>query len=353
MKKKFVLFISLIGFQISLQACGGLTTQVYGGEITYALNSANPLECTATFTFLFDIPDNVNTDSIWVDWGDGYNSYIFATQIIPDSTHPINGAAVLYKHVYQGMHQYASPPPNGFYTISPLDQYRLFNANNIYGGNSVTIRYYIEANVAIDTNASLVNWAPILSAPGVGIAYTGNVFNQANTMFDTDGDSLFFDFAVPLVNKDVTVPAYLFPDQYCGGGNSTFVIDHGTGQIIWDMPCQQGVFSLAIVVRKYRNGILIGSIMRDEIVYVLHNAISDVSSIPLKDRIQVYPNPANSFIQVQTDRSLSIFIADILGKTILKQNIQSASAIDISTLSSGMYFIRDETNSLLAKFVKQ
>ena len=352
MKKKFALFIAVVFFRISLQACGGVTQQIYGGDISYALNPSNPLECSVAVNLLFDIPDNLSTDSIWLDWGDGHTSYLFAIEISPDSAYTLSGATVLYKHVYRGNHQYASPPANGFYTIAPLDQYRLSNANNIFGGNSVEIRYYIEADVAIDTSAAFVNRAPVLTAPTVGLAYTNTAFNQTNAMTDPDGDSLAFDFAVPLVNTSTTVPAYLFPGQYCGGGSNAFVIDHSTGEITWNVPCQQGAFSLAIAVSKYRNGALIGRIMRDEMVYVLHNTSSDIASSPLNEGIRVYPNPANSLIEVTANRPLSIFIMDALGQTILKENIQSVSAIDISKLNSGVYFIRNESNSLLTKFVK-
>lgn len=67
------------------------------------------------------------------------------------------------------------------------------------------------------------------------------------------------------------VPLYLLPDTYCENlaQSSSFILDTKTGQLTWSTPCVSGFFSYAFVVREYRNGILLGTIMRDQQIIVV------------------------------------------------------------------------------------
>jgi len=75
----------------------------------------------------------------------------------------------------------------------------------------------------------------------------------------------------------------------------------------------------------------------------------------------IYPNPANDFLQIMINKndpnSYSIGIIDITGKEIISQSV-SKETIDISSLTSGMYFVKllnSKTGKLVGteKFVKE
>ncbi|MFN3753499.1 S8 family serine peptidase [Flavobacterium sp.] len=79
----------------------------------------------------------------------------------------------------------------------------------------------------------------------------------------------------------------------------------------------------------------------------------------LDDSIFVYPNPANNVLNYNIKNNIeisSININDISGKEVFRNaNSASNSAIDVSNLASGVYFItfQSDKNSVTKKFVKE
>jgi hypothetical protein len=71
-----------------------------------------------------------------------------------------------------------------------------------------------------------------------------------------------------------------------------------------------------------------------------------------KPIVNIFPNPADKFIQVTTEQPLTICIANSLGQIIRKHHLPSAASIDVSYLEAGIYILLDENNSLLGRFVK-
>ena len=72
----------------------------------------------------------------------------------------------------------------------------------------------------------------------------------------------------------------------------------------------------------------------------------------------IYPNPAKSLLNfdLKSDILISgISIVDIAGKQLIKSNNSVSNSIDISSLSSGVYFItfQSEKKSVTKKFIKQ
>ncbi len=71
----------------------------------------------------------------------------------------------------------------------------------------------------------------------------------------------------------------------------------------------------------------------------------------------IYPNPANSFIDIETEfKNYSISVFDNMGKLILKEETnQNEIRIDISSFSTGIYFIQLQSNHKLVskKFIKE
>lgn len=73
--------------------------------------------------------------------------------------------------------------------------------------------------------------------------------------------------------------------------------------------------------------------------------------------VQLYPNPANDFIQLETnaDQNFKVQIMDMLGKRYNERSLTNSSSIDISNLPLGIYFITITTDNspLVRKFIKK
>ncbi len=97
-------------------------------------------------------------------------------------------------------------------------------------------------------------------------------------------------------------------------------------------------------------------------VIVTHNGCSAtsecvvISNLDNKDFIQkrwiAYPNPAEEKLFIETDDAADVTITEISGKIIRHLPLQPGiNTIDITSLSSGMYFIKSGTSNL--KFIKK
>ena len=74
-----------------------------------------------------------------------------------------------------------------------------------------------------------------------------------------------------------------------------------------------------------------------------------------ENSIQVYPNPTNSIITIDTEMNIrSVRILDLTGK-IITSNSQSSKTINVTDLPSGIFFLEIETEegSFTKKFIKQ
>ena len=69
--------------------------------------------------------------------------------------------------------------------------------------------------------------------------------------------------------------------------------------------------------------------------------------------VAVYPNPVSDNVFIEIERPTTISLVDMNGKRIRDIKLEKASEIDISDLSKGVYFMIDETGSVLSKFVKE
>src|SRR5690606_17630283 len=87
--------------------------------------------------------------------------------------------------------------------------------------------------------------------------------------YDSDGDSLSFEFIVPLQDSAVQVPNYILPTQIGPGPDNVMTLDPVTGDIVWQSPKIAGEYNIAFRVNEYRNGVLISSFIRDMQILVL------------------------------------------------------------------------------------
>ncbi|REJ83554.1 MAG: T9SS C-terminal target domain-containing protein [Bacteroidetes bacterium] len=122
-------------------------------------------------------------------------------------------------------------------------------------------------NEAFVNNTTINNNSPTFSIPPIAFMCIGqeNVFNHG--AIDVDGDSLVYSFIPPrdAVNTPVTyLPGYSIASPI--SSSTPVTIDPVTGDIRL-RPTATEVGVIAVLVLEYRNGVLIGSVMRDIQVY--------------------------------------------------------------------------------------
>lgn len=266
-----------------LLACCFFSTQLWAthyraGEIYYETIGNFQIKATVvTYTKVSPPSNQADRDTVTIDWGDGTNSVIARVNGPINTNGFPNGEMVatdIKMNKYVGTHTYPGAPVNGFFIISFLDQNRMAGINNISGGNSVDVPFYIEDTLKFPNTVANVGFdnSPILLNPPIDYANVNDTFYHNPNAYDPNGDSLWFDLRVPLQDQIDAVPFYLFPDQYCqsnGEPNCTLTIDHHTGEVTWAVPCQQGIFNVAIIVHEYRNGVEMGTLIRDMQIIVL------------------------------------------------------------------------------------
>ena len=69
--------------------------------------------------------------------------------------------------------------------------------------------------------------------------------------------------------------------------------------------------------------------------------------------INVYPNPTNSTLNIEVKEQTQITIVNVLGDVVLTQTLNRLSKIDVSNLTSGVYFIQDSKSGKAIKFIKE
>jgi len=66
-----------------------------------------------------------------------------------------------------------------------------------------------------------------------------------------------------------------------------------------------------------------------------------------------YPNPTSSILNIEVKEQTQISIVNVLGDVIIKQTINGLNKIDVSNLTSGVYFIQDSKTGQAIKFIKE
>ncbi len=84
---------------------------------------------------------------------------------------------------------------------------------------------------------------------------------------------------------------------------------------------------------------------------------STVSENYVSEKFKTYPNPANDFIDIETDLRNGYFsVFDFTGKLILREKlVHNKTRIDLSSYSNGLYFIQLKNDEIVLskKFIKQ
>lgn len=243
----------VIGLFLALGTNQLNATHNRAGEITYRQLSSTTIEATIT-TYTKRSSRPADRDSLTLCWGDG------TCQQVARSNG--NGEDLVgdYKlNQYIATHEYDSA---GTYILSMTDPNRNGGIENINFPNSEQVNFHIQTTfVLLEDGAP--NGSPVFLEMPTDIGYVGKVFTHTPNVFDFEGDSISYEFSVPLSGIANPVLNYQFPDQINPGTENTLTIDPNTGMVTWDAPQREGEYTIAILIKTFREGVLVDQMIRD------------------------------------------------------------------------------------------
>jgi len=228
----FFLFLSFIALSMKIRTVDIAYSQV--SNLTYRIT-------VTTYIIAFGSVD----DTIRVSWGDGASNIISRDTIIDLSNN-------IRKCVFSGIHIYNAPSN---YIVS--FEYLSRNGGIINVPNSANIPVYVEAELVINPFLG-VNNSPVFLNPPTDNACLDHPYVYNMEAYDIDGDSISYKLINCKGENGSDISGYTYPET-----SNIFSIDNTTGDLLWDSPVTQGKYSIAILVEEWRNGIKIGSVIRD------------------------------------------------------------------------------------------
>ncbi|HLT94038.1 MAG TPA: hypothetical protein VKZ56_05725, partial [Membranihabitans sp.] len=166
-----------------------LATHNRAGEITY--EQIGDLTIRITITTYTKTSSHVDRDSLIVYWGDGTVETIART----------NGKGVplgndIKKNIYIKEHTY---PGRGTYTIGMTDPNRIGGILNVNYPNSIRVKFHIATTFTfLNPQFQGENNSAILLQPPMDVGCVGKTFVHNPNAFDPDGDSLAYEWVIPL-----------------------------------------------------------------------------------------------------------------------------------------------------------
>ena len=185
--------------------------------------------------------------TIEISWGDntGFDSLVVISET--------NLTKRISKRKWVGRHTFPGP---GNYMVSVTDLNRNAGINNIE--NSSQVPFYVETLLRISPFAGQENNSVILLNDPIDKACVGRLFIHNPGAYDPDGDSIAYELVKSKTYDGLPAPGYFFPPA-----SSSITVDPLNGDVIWDKPSQAGQFNISILIKEYRNGILLSTVLRD------------------------------------------------------------------------------------------
>ena len=222
-------------------------THQRAAEITYRQVSLLTYEITLVSYTFTPSPANAFRDFLLIDWGDGTSNEIPRIE-----KYELPNAINITYNRYVGNHTFSGPST---YVISCEDPNR--NGNIINIPNSINIPLYIYSELVINPFIGN-NSSPVLLLPPIDNGCVLQPFFHNPGAYDAEGDSLSYRLVPCMGAQGQPIPGYALPAA------SDFIrLDSVTGDFLWNSPEQQGEYNIAILIEEWRNGIKIGSILRD------------------------------------------------------------------------------------------
>ena len=350
--KKIVFFVSF--FILCFVGQDAKATHAAGLEITYEIDSLNPGCYIVTVKFYRDcdgigapttLPLNIQSLSCgqFLSSTATQVSFTEISPICPGYLTTCSGGTYpgIQEYVYQA--QVCLPVECNDWIISTSECCRNNAITNLLnpGGDDIYVETLINNTQPFTDN----NTSAVFTNPPVSYICDGQLYCYNNGAFDADGDSLAYNLITPMTGAATTV-VYNAPFSNFNPFDGVTSFDPLTGNLcVTPTAGVQQVTVLAIEVLEYRNGVLIGSIIRDIQVQVLACPGNNVPQLTGYDQ-----QPINS---MNTDTSIcpgEFFNVNINAYDLDTNNLEMSWNSGISNSNSSMTFINNNTDSAYANF---
>ena len=236
------------------------------GEISYQSVPGQPNTFLITFTIYTNsnagIPDDLNT--LLVDLGDS-TKLTLERQNGPSGLNNQTPAILcnhlgeiyspgIRKNIFTIIHTYSE---NRSYIIKTAPLFRTAGLLN-FTGYSGGYPLYLEA--MLTTGLPLMN-SPTMTFPTIDNGCLGYVYKYYSGAHDPDNDALNYQMIRCLTNNGDNKSGYWYPNEKFP--TTTYTMDSRSGLIIWDKPPVSGEINIALRIEKYRQGVLVGYVVRD------------------------------------------------------------------------------------------
>lgn len=297
----------MVVFQVALV----WATHNRAGEITYTHLEGNTYRITIT-TYT-KASAEADRPYLKIRWGDE-PSNITDAQL--DSLWRANGSGNgenigndTKKNLYIGDHTYSGP---GSFVISVEDPNRNGGIVNINNGSddsnedgksstSIMAYFSIQTLLVISPGQNGHNNSVQLLYPPLDRACINQIWEHNPVAFDPDGDQLIYSL-VPCTGEDnQPLEGWEPPQDFTSSPSDSFTINTSNGDITWDTPLVAGEYNIAIKIAEYRNGDLVGFVIRDMQITVVICPNQPPAISPLEETY---------CIEINEQFSLGVFATD-------------------------------------------
>ncbi|MBK8341461.1 MAG: hypothetical protein IPK99_16450 [Flavobacteriales bacterium] len=299
-------------------------THIRGAEIHYSNMGGNSYAITVHF--YLDPNSPADRPEVLVDMGDGTIDTLPRLDIIP-----LPGAGCETSlNIYGGDHTF---PGYGTYVITMRDANR--NAGILNIPNSDQVELCARAVLVIDA-LNGANSSAAFNTPQTELGYEfSTLVHQPSAVDPSDGDSLSFDLVTPRGTDCQEIPGYVLPSDATPGNDFAWV-DPLDGSFHWHYPQLLGEFVIAIRCREWRNGTMVGEVVRD-MTLCISALPSSVEEGAAENEDNVIPLAEAGLYRFIGKPGTRLRITDMAGHLVTES---TDLLIDLRNVPKGIYVVR-------------
>jgi hypothetical protein len=309
----------------------------HAGEIM--IEQTGPLTIKATVVSY--TPDRANPSdrqSLTFCWGDGTMNDV---PRVGNGTKFVDSE--LKKNVYEATHTFTSI---GKYTVCMTDPNRNGGILNVNFPSSDLVAFHIQATITLVTARAngTFNKTPELRRFPIDVATLGYPFRHFPDAIDADGDSLAFRLVTPMESLHKKINSYQLPSTVVPSDSNTISFNQSNGTFDWKSPRRAGLYTIAIQVISYRQGVAIDTILRDMNI-IVQGAVPVVEPVDYQSFVKLSPNPiyteGSLKIAENFGDNIELSIVNTFGQIVETAYLknQKQYAIKPKNWASGVYFI--------------
>ncbi|WP_207432666.1 T9SS type A sorting domain-containing protein [Sabulibacter ruber] len=279
------------------------------------------------------------------------------SQRVPRESRTLLPNGQVFMNVYRFEHTFAGA---GTYAVTHTvgSQGGIVNISS-----SLKPDFFLQSTITVDPFLN-PNRSPIFQHVPVDVPARNRVFTHNSGAIDADGDSLSFKLITPLAPNGtnacgnplgIAAPGFSGLENFLGRQDPSAPagvnLNRDTGLLTWNSPSLQGTYNIAIKVEEWRKGRLIGTMIRDMLLFAQEDP-STVTGISeeWKQQISFYPNPASGVLSVKAPAAVKVRAAQAfnsVGKqvtSLLPQKSAEGWVLDVRHLPDGFYLLNLQTD---------